>query len=334
MSITVSLPHNDLHVLGRADEREDALAFDWTNSGVFFRFHGKTVRFHFDAPDLNQQLYVQVRVDNRSHRLCVSSEQTVIEVDATEDGDHRVFCVRNNEVLDSVPLVLRRIEIDGEQAALLPRPTLPDRRILFIGDSITCGFGVLTKGLGNGFKTAEQDGSNTAAALTAAHFGAESHFVCISGRGIWRNCERYVAPLIPEFTELTTVSNPVPWDHARFQPHLIVINAGTNDTYGDETDEEKETFKQAITAFIRRLQEVYPNAKILWVYGMMTDHLHDSLQEAIDAFESDRVQYQRMQSVWGFEDERGAANHPNLRAHHRCAGVLISRVSDMTGWDL
>ena len=40
MSKVISLPNPDVCVLGRADIREDGIGFDWTNSGVLFRFRG------------------------------------------------------------------------------------------------------------------------------------------------------------------------------------------------------------------------------------------------------------------------------------------------------
>jgi len=333
MSVVITLPDAALHILGRADVRADALALDWTNSGVFFRFCGKTLSFQFDAPALNQPLYVQIRLDGRWTRVGVSPDSTTVCIDAPEDGEHRVSLVRINEILDAAPLVLRTITIDGNAPSLLPKPVMPDRRMLFIGDSITCGYGLLTRGLGNGFKTVEQDGAHTFAALTADHFGAEAQFICISGRGIVRNCDNEPAPLIPQFFEQTCVSNPTPWDHSAYIPDIIVVNAGTNDTAGEIDPIDPAVFAKGATAFVRRLRELYPQAKVLWVYGMMDESLHEPLSESLSAMQDDHVQYLKLQSVWGFENERGASNHPNQRAHRRCAGVVIDKVSELTGWD-
>ncbi len=319
--------------LGRCYQTDSGcLAFDWTNSGVYFRFVGSELTLQFDTPALNQRLFVQTTIDGRRTRSLVTDGETTLRF-SLEDGEHRVNCVRVNEILDGVPLILRSVTIDGENAQpRLPQP-LPNRRMLFIGDSITCGFGVLTQGTGNGFKTDEQDGAHTYAALTAAHFQAQAHFICISGRGIARNCDNADAPLIPEFFEKTTVSNPTPWDHTQYQPDIIVVNAGTNDTAGEDDPVDVTVFQEAVAAFIRRLRAVYPNAKILWLYGMMAGELHEALQETITALDDDNVTYQKLQSLWGFENEQGACTHPNLRCHYRCAGVVIDKVAELTGWD-
>jgi len=309
------------------------LAFDWTNSGVYFRFAGDGVKFKFDVPALNQHLYVQITVDGKKSRHCVYEGHADIDI-ALSEGEHIVSMVRVNEVLDGVPLRLGLIVLEGEDAVLYEVPALPDRRMLFIGDSITCGYGILTRGLGNGYKTAEQDGAHTFAALTATHFQAQAHFVCISGRGIARNCDNFDAPLIPEFFEQTTVSNPTPWDHTQYQPDVVVVNAGTNDTAGEIDPVDVNVFKEKVAAFVARLREVYPDAQILWVYGMMTDELHEALSDTFAAINDEKVTYLKVPAHWGFENEVGASSHPNLRSHFRNAGIVIDKVAELTGWSV
>ncbi len=334
MSLTVSLPCDRLTALGRIDWREDALAFDWTNSGVYFRFRGKKVTFHFDIPALSQQLYLQIKLDNSVYRLCVCEESTAIEVTAHEDAEHLIYCVRSNEILDAVPLVLRDITIDGEVPALLEAPKLPERRMLFIGDSITCGFGNLTRGSQPRFLTSEQDGTKTYAALTAAYFGAQAHFICISGRGIARNCDNTPSPLIPAFFDQTTISNPAPWDHAQYQPDIIVVNAGTNDTAGEGDPVDPDKFKNGIKDFATHLLTVYPNAKLLWCYGMMATDMYDPIKEAIEELNSPDASFLFFKNVYSLEDECGGCTHPNVRSHYRCAGVLIDKVNEILGWEM
>ena len=333
MSLALSLSDERIRALGRISYRADALAFDWTNSGVYFRFHGNKVTFHFDAPALSQNLYVKVKLDHQSTRVLVNGDTTDIVIHASQDAEHTVYLVRCNEILDAVPLVLRGIEIDGDAPALSDAPLLPERKMLFIGDSITCGFGNLSDGNLPRFVTAEQDGTKSFAALTAAHFEAQAHFVCISGRGIARNCDNYPAPLIPEFFDQTTISDPAPWDHTQYRPDVIVINAGTNDTVGEEDPVDRNVFKKALCDFATHLLDVYPNAKLIWCYGMMTLDLQSEIEEAVGSLPADRAQALFFLPVHEMHNEYGACTHPNLRAHYRCAGVLIDTISRFAGWE-
>lgn len=328
MPRTVTLPSDDALVLGRADIRSDAIAFDWTNSGIRFRFCGTAAAVHFDVPERSQRLFVQLTVDGVWSRHCICADNTTVSTPSLPKGEHTVECIRITEVLDGIPLVMRALEIDGK---LLSAPSLPQRKMEFIGDSITCGFGVLTKGAGEGYKTDEQDGAHTYAALTAAHFQAQAHYICISGRGIRRNCDDVKEPLIPAFFMNTTVSNPVAWDFDAFQPDIVVINAGTNDADGEGIP--PADLKPAACDFLKQLRTIYPSACILWVYGMMNTEMNDVLSKAVEEQQDDKMRYLSVPSVFEHPDELGACRHPNLRAHHRVAGILIDAVSEMTGWE-
>ncbi len=330
---SVSLPHSGVRVLGRAEIFPDGISFDWTNSGVLFRFRGEGAVIRFDLPAFGQQLYVRLKTDGESLRLCVREGQTTASTPPLPPGEHTVECVRITEVLDEIPLILRDITLTGENSALLPPPPLPQRRILFLGDSITCGYGILNRRGEGPYLTSEQDGSLTYAALTAQYFKAQAHYVCISGRGIVRNCEDVKAPLIPEFFELTSVSRKTPWDHRLFVPDAVVVNAGTNDADGENAI-SPEQLRPGVESFLKRLQEVYPHAFLLWIYGMMNTQMHDMLRETIAAANDAKIRYLAMPSVFDDKKEQGASCHPNLRAHFRFAGILIDELSAFTGWEL
>ncbi|MBE6763079.1 MAG: hypothetical protein E7553_01800 [Ruminococcaceae bacterium] len=334
MSLQISLSDERLIPLGRISRRDNALAFDWTDSGLLFRFSGNRITLHFDAPALSQQLYIVACLDGITGRLLVCEASTDITLCADTDGEHRFYFVRCNEILDAVPMVLTGITIEGDHPSLKTAPSLPDRRLLFIGDSITCGFGNLANDPQPRFVTVEQDGTQTYAALAAKHFGAQAHFVCISGRGIARNCDNADLPLIPDFFDQTSISDPSPWDHTQYQPDVIVINAGTNDTAGEADPVDVDIFKAKLCEFATHLLTVYPNSKLLWCYGMMATDLYDPIKEALESLQSDRVEFLFFKTIYAMDNEIGACSHPNLRAHYRCAGVLINAICRYVGWDV
>merc|ERR1711871_411448 len=80
-------------------------------------------------------------------------------------------------------------------AAATAAVTNPQRRIEFIGDSITCGFGNLAANTGDRIKCLVppsgwhdyEDFSLATPSLAATLFGAELHTQCISQIGITRN---------------------------------------------------------------------------------------------------------------------------------------------------
>ncbi|MBQ9415171.1 MAG: hypothetical protein IJU16_08625, partial [Clostridia bacterium] len=72
MAHTVFMPCEQVRLFGRVDVRADALAFDWTNSGLAFRFRGTGAVLSFDTPALAQRLYVQLTVDGVNRRVLIT----------------------------------------------------------------------------------------------------------------------------------------------------------------------------------------------------------------------------------------------------------------------
>lgn len=127
--------------------------------------------------------------------------------------------------------------------------------IEFVGDSITCGYGVDAKDQNENFKTLTENFSKTYAYLAAQALDADYSVVAFSGHGIisgysgdgTKNAE---GTLPKYYTKLGRNENyPGDWDFENHQPDFVVINLGTNDnTYvkGDET-KTKNSFKDILT---------------------------------------------------------------------------------------
>lgn len=107
------------------------------------------------------------------------------------EGEHTVRLLKLTEATVGMPLLLKAITLEGS-GMWLPPPKLPSRRIEFIGDSITCGFGVTGQpyavtGKPGRFLTEEEDVTKTYAGITAAYFGADARYIAASGRGVCHN---------------------------------------------------------------------------------------------------------------------------------------------------
>src|SRR5690606_10388509 len=80
-------------------------------------------------------------------------------------------------------VTLAGIRTDGE---LESPPTLPERRLLFIGDSVTCGEAVVRR---PGCQKNETwwDPTQSYGALTATALNAQYQLVCFGGKGVVRD---------------------------------------------------------------------------------------------------------------------------------------------------
>lgn len=332
------ISERNVRLLGRCCVAEDGVVFNWTGSGILFRFYGTdaAVMMEHDEPNLSEWMpFLSVRIDGGEPRR-VGVENSVLLSLCTNlsCGEHIVSVTKSSET-GTYPLKMKFLQISakGQQAAkLLPPPELPQRRIEFVGDSITCGFGNLGAAEQTRFLTAEEDGGQSYAGLIAAHFGADSRMICFSGRGIVYNCDGTVDSLIPKFYEKVLANEPDKWDFSKWQPDVVVINAGTNDDGGGYTSADE--MREGTVHFLKQVRKYNPNAQILWCYGLMTIRMEPVIRETVTraAQIDNKIHYLAFQPIDPAQGEVGACGHPSAKAHQRAADTLIQKLSEITGW--
>jgi len=243
------------------------------------------VRFDGDALDMRLRDYGTGTATTTNHyNIVVDGASTVIEVSPNKEvyelarnlpaGEHTVEIqkrVESNGGSGKGELLGLRVR-NGTQ--LLPVAAYA-RKIEFIGDSITCGYG-------NELSTMTPDqfhyttkNSNTwlaYGAVTAKNIGAEYMGVSYSGRGMYRNYGGGAGEALPGLYLRTLpddAASPV-WEVARYQPEIVVVNLGTNDFSPGGVD--RAAYRAAYLAFLGKLREYYPAAAIITAVGpMMSD---------------------------------------------------------------
>ena len=145
---------------------------------------------------------------------------------------------------------------------MLPPPVWPARKLLFIGDSLTCGE--------YNERFPPEDDSTPRSTNVARSYGmllakwlnAQVHVVAYGGRGIVRNWDgRRDVNTVPVFFERSMPDDPATsWDHARYQPDVVVINNGTDH---DKDVMPEAELTDAYAAFVARVRTVHPKAWIL-----------------------------------------------------------------------
>jgi lysophospholipase L1-like esterase len=154
---------------------------------------------------------------------------------------------------------------DAAGGRLLP-PRRRALRIEVVGDSISCGYGVLGADAHCGFSYATERASEAYGARLGRALDADVTTVCWSGRGVIRNYDGSTTGTMPELFELALpAAPPVPWSFAAAPPpDAVVINLGTNDFLGGNGQPlDLAAFEDAYVRFARRVREVYPRAFVL-----------------------------------------------------------------------
>lgn len=336
VSERITLTTDNTLFFGRVSPEEKMTALEWTNTGFALRFRGTGIQVMLgtNERDFSVLPAVTVSIDGgEAERLSISGTKLHTLAEGLDAGEHTLEVRKITEVTAN-PLYVSYVQItaDGAQDApeLLSPPEAPSRRIEFIGDSITCGYGNLGKSTSNRFLTEEQDGSQTYAALTAAAFGADAHYECYSGKGIVRNVNGDSDELLPVLFGFRSPTQRTAWDFSAWTPDLVVINAGTNDTYGSA---DQNSLRQGVTSFLADIRSRYPNATLLWCYGMMDGSMTQTIRQGVETFSATDGNTYFLAFEGMKAGEKGSVGHPNLKAHERCAEVLIARVQEITGWD-
>lgn len=317
---------------GRIVPENGGIWLGWTNTGFSFRFEGRHITFRFAPPAGGQVPYVGILVDKEPRRMLpVDPEHPVLEISLPTSGEHTVRLLKMTELLDDISLFVEGVYLE-DGARLLPPPPLSSRRLEFIGDSITCGYGNLCAGPMEPFSPETEDSTQTYAALTARHFGADARYLCRSGRGIVTDCDGCRAQPAARWFFETSLTHPTPWDFTSWQPDVLVVNMGTNDHNGGLSSEE---FIPAAQNFLRRIRGVYPKARLLWMYGLMDDEYIPAIKEIVESIraEDPLLDLLLVPSVNPYPEEHGSCYHPNLLGHARAARALIPKIAEMTGWE-
>ncbi|RSZ59433.1 SGNH/GDSL hydrolase family protein [Massilia atriviolacea] len=327
------VPASDARIarMGRTVAQADgSLRFAYPGVQLSLTFEGRALAV--DAAASGERSYLDVSVDGgapRTIRLSPAS-RTINLVDEPEPGVHRVEILHRTESWQGV-VTLARFATDG---ALLAAPALPRRKMLVLGDSVTCGEAV------DRVRGADNDSSwwNPRASygmLAAQALGAQVHLVCHGGRGLVRSWNgRTDEKNLPDFYELAiaTDGQAVRWDHAAYDPDLIVSAIGTND-FGTSIP-ARAAYVNAYAALVRTLLRNHPRAQIVLTEGAMLDGARKAALRRYIAATIGRVGSARVHAAASQHHPGDATDaHPTKAQHAAMARELLPQLRAVTGWE-
>ena len=220
-------------------------------------------------------------------------------------------------------------------------------KIEFIGDSITCGYGIEGIWGKDTFCTKQERPDKAYAFLTARALGAEFQLCSWSGIGITSNYvdpatiflpeTRWLMPACWPYTDksgqLRLKTEPEVWDASKFPPDIVVINLGTNDISWVRGKEERRLdYVAGLRQLIEAVHRRSPDAKICCCLGIMGQELCDSVKEACKLFSRDFPNVVIKTLKFDLQKESdgiGADWHPSPTTHKKAAKKLTAALSPL-----
>jgi len=302
-----------------------SLQFNAVAKSISFDVEGDA-RFRFD-------------VDGKPVTYFKTSGRTTKKLGAAGDG--AVHSYKLIKVTESNPgeVCVRGIALDAA-GSFKDKPAASARRIEFIGDSFSVGYGNEGSNMNpNDDVNEKTDASKSYAFLLAEGFKADLQVNAVSGRGLVRNYDN----IVPEWTleklynysvagSAATTPDASLWDLSWYDPQVVVLFIGINDFQGEGPYADSDAFKAAYVRLLDKLRAAHPKAKFLLVSTKVWPN--DDLTPIVQSIYEDQVAlgHKDLDFKEVITENNGLHGHPDVRAHKEMANILRPIIGRLGGW--
>lgn len=326
----------EIQYIGRCVFEDDSATLAFPGQRITVAFEGTSISFAGTV--LHGGAFFNANIDGKElARVDLKEGGFARELASglSRNESHLLTLTRRNESWQGVVRIEAfTLSSDG---SLLAAPDAPKRKILCIGDSITCGEAAdlippATPGIHN---------ENAEAAYgwqLGKDFGAQVNLVSYGGKGLTRDWQGLTTEVTaPQFFERALPDSPEPkWDHSRFAPDLVIIALGTND-FGQGIPDEAQ-WVEAYIAFLKRIREVHPDTPTLLLSGPTFGEgdinritLERYLSKAVEGATEIGIEKVRTHFLAAYPG--GALDeHPDAPQHRQMADEIGETIERWLGW--
>ena len=315
----------DFYVIeGRYLQAEDKIHLSYPGSRFRVASNGNDLVIYVTAtrPDLA----LDMRVENGEWEpiALTEGENQIFPFDTPRVDDpstHRwqIDLIRRNEAWQGDVIING---IDSYGILVQPNP-LPNKKLLFIGDSITAGAGTISRVNEQGDREAVSNARLAYPRILGDRLDAQVHHVAYGGRGLTRDWQGITETNnAPQFYDRVLPDNPDHlWDPKQYQADIISVMLGTNDF--NPGIPERESWMKTYQDFVMRIRKDYPDAQIFLISSPMTggekgDALKSYVKAVAESFASPSVQYLEVGQTYGEVWD----SHPTAAEHEKIANEL------------
>lgn len=327
--------------------KPDAPRFAWSGTQIEARFTGTQLIARFSSVPVDLELpetdWLNVSIDGQPPKVFALSEgeRAYVLAKNLTPGTHRVLIWKRTECGVGITTFHGFQLEDG--AKLGPKPAPPMRRMLFVGDSITAGYGNEGPNATCIWSAERENNYLTYGAFAARALDAEYVAQAWSGKGILRNFDGTTEQIIPSVLDRVIPSEPGSPKTPIISVDVVVLNLGTNDFALGVPD--KAAMLGAFNGTLDALRRRYAKALIVLMLGPMI----------VDEDKGNRIPSRSLMRGWLTElrEQRRAAGdgnvelfeawtdpaegagcdyHPNVKTHTRIGAELTTLVKQRLGW--
>ena len=353
---TVDFLPDSSHIkpMGRTLFFDDQLILCYSSTGAEFNINAKRLDITITG-DSNARMTVDngyaariavfVNGERKLDEMILSPTQTFTVFDDKQPTAGLVRVLKISEASSSIAAISK---ITTDKQGTISSTAASPLKIEFIGDSITCGYGVDDPDRNHHFKTSTEDNTKTYAYKTAQNLDADYSMLSVSGWGIIsgysENGAKQASSQLPRYYDRLAVSwtnincvdpKVVRWDFTTFIPDVIVINLGTNDaTYTKGNSTKIDEYKEAYSAFLKDIRSKNPDAQIICSLGMMGQDLCNAVKAVVDSYSTltgdTKVSFLKFANQ-NMSDGIVADWHPSEKTHEKAATLLTAKIKSIIG---
>lgn len=353
MKMSFKVKEENVRILGRTKEIDEVRYINYSCSGIEFEFIGKSASVVLCTDSSKWEdifkAWIAVFIDDEdtpSRRISLESDENIYKLHESDTSRNiKIKLMKMSEAAFS-KVGIKEIIIEGEDG-LIPTKS-KERRIEFIGDSITCGYGIEGIFEKDVFNTTQENPWEAYAAKTARYFNADFNCVSWSGIGVissWTEEDtpnsEWLMPMLYKYAD-AALDNDLGkkefeiWNNNLFVPNLIVVNLGTNDTsYTKDIKERIDMFIDGYYNFLEQIRNSNPNVEIICTLGAMGHELCPAVEAAVTKLKKntgDVKVHTHFYEVQLESDGIGSDYHPSLRTHEKMSKTLISKIKEVMKW--
>lgn len=335
-SAEVLIPANDSNInyYGRFDMSTPSKAkFNWSGCIIEASFPGPSIGINLT--DGNADYDIEIDGTPVKVIATVASTANYTISTALSSGSHIIRIMQRSENHWNAAVFGGFYLADGK--ALLPAPVKPLRKIEFIGDSYTAGYGneSTSRTCSSQQLRTYTNANKSFGTLVTKAFHAQSVVLGYSGAGMVRNygdSKKKSEKPFPYYYGTTLGDAGGTWNFSQWIPDLAVICLGTNDfsttPYPDDT-----MYANAYHAFIARVLGNYPSIPIICVTthtGPMDNNLKQIVVAETTSINHKKVYYAEFPQSLAMS---GCDYHPSLADDQAIAKAIAASIIKNIGWD-